>query len=249
MMNYVGVGPSAGVTVSSPKTLTLFDANTSQICTDASTITIPANATVAFPIGTEIQLLRSTSAVVTLALAAGVTATGRTGAANTLIVVTNYVLLKKIAINTWIVTSPAPSNPIVSLKRSTALSIPHNINTPIPLNLVEVDTDNMFVSANGTVTIPLGAEGLYLITVAVMMDPAQQVRAILFVNGVHRIVRPVQVFSADTTYGDESTRTIRLNVGDVVSLSVFQTNTTSTAKNLFISSADQACLQMTRTGA
>ena len=248
MMNYVGVGPSAGVTVSSPKTLALFDANTSQICTDASTITIPANATVAFPIGTEIQLLRNTIAVVTLALAAGVTATGRTGVANTLIVVTNYVLLKKIAINTWIVTSPVPSNPIVSLKRNTALPIPHNSTTPIPLNAVEADTDSMFNSANGTIVISAGAEGLYAITVGVTMDPAQQVRALLFVNGVVRMITPFSVLSTDSNYGGESTRTVRLNAGDVVSLSAFQTNTTGTAKNLFLAAIDQACLQITRTG-
>ena len=103
-------GYSPNVTVPASKILALSDANTSQICTAASTITVPANATVAFPIGTEILLLRNTSGTITLALTAGVTVTDRDGATNTLTDVRNFTLLKKTGNDAWIAVNPTPSN-------------------------------------------------------------------------------------------------------------------------------------------
>ena len=61
------------VDVSASKTLALTDAGTFQRVTAAATITIPANASVAFPVGTEIEVCRYGSGAVQIANALGVT--------------------------------------------------------------------------------------------------------------------------------------------------------------------------------
>ena len=111
----IGAGVSVrgylpNVTVPSSKILALFDANTTQICTAASTITIPLNATVPYPIGTEIMFLRNTSSTVNLSLVSGVTATDRDGNTNTLTTVSNFTLIKKTATDTWAFVNPVINN-------------------------------------------------------------------------------------------------------------------------------------------
>lgn len=98
------------VSVSASKTLGLSDANTSQLCSAASTITIPLNATVGFAIGTEIIIQRNTSAAVAIAVISGVAAVDEFGLAISLTAVSNATLIKKIATNTWLVTNPIPNN-------------------------------------------------------------------------------------------------------------------------------------------
>jgi hypothetical protein len=63
------------VTQSDSNTFALTDANTWQKCTKgtAMTLTVPANATIAFPIGTEIDVYQQGAGQVTIAAAGGVT--------------------------------------------------------------------------------------------------------------------------------------------------------------------------------
>lgn len=63
------------VAVTGGKTLTLADAGTFQRCTNSSaiTITVPADASAAFPVGTEIEIYRGGAGTVTIAGASGVT--------------------------------------------------------------------------------------------------------------------------------------------------------------------------------
>lgn len=90
------------VTVNSSKTLGLNDAGTFQRCTNtgAITVTIPANAAVAFPVGTEIEIYRSGSGTVTIAQAGSVTiecAESSYGIADQY----TSVALKKLDTNVW----------------------------------------------------------------------------------------------------------------------------------------------------
>lgn len=61
------------VTVSASKTFALVDAGTFQNVTAAATLTIPAHASVAFPVGTEIEVCRYGTGAVTIGNALGVT--------------------------------------------------------------------------------------------------------------------------------------------------------------------------------
>lgn len=140
------------------------------------------------------------------------------------------------------------SNPIVSLKRNTVQTISASTYTQIILNAIEVDTDNLFNSTNGTVVIASGADGTYSITGMVTTNVSKEVRALIYINGVSRAQSPLQISGTDTIYAGEVTRTFRLNAGDVVSLYVYQTNSTAATRDLFIQPEFQACLQMTRTG-
>ena len=142
----------------------------------------------------------------------------------------------------------ASSNPIVSLKRSTVQSIPSAVTTPIVFNTVEIDTDNIFNAASGTVVIASGAEGTYSVTGMCTVSAAQQVRAGIYVNGILRAQSPLVLAATDIVYSGDVTRTLRLNAGDVVSLYIHQTNTANAARDLYINAEFQACLQMTRIG-
>lgn len=95
------VGASRSIVpVSGNKTLALTDEYTYQRVTAASIITIPTNATVAMPIGAEIDFFQSGSGIITFAAAGGVTVnsygdtlvTDGKGAAAT---------LKKVGTNEW----------------------------------------------------------------------------------------------------------------------------------------------------
>lgn len=86
------------------KTLALADANTFQDCSNAldQTVTIPNNATVAFPIGTEIEFFRAGAGNVTFAKGAGVTTQSRNDG---LSINSQYgaVVIKKKAADTWVI--------------------------------------------------------------------------------------------------------------------------------------------------
>jgi len=94
------------VSATASKTLALTDANTLQIANSASAIniTIPLNSSVAFPIGTTIDVLRYGAGAVNIALTSGVTVNGSatTPAAS---VYSRYgmVALVKVDTNSWIV--------------------------------------------------------------------------------------------------------------------------------------------------
>ena len=91
------------VAVSASKTLALTDAGTFQKISSSSavTITVPTNTSVAFPVGTEIELYRGGSGSVTVAAASGVTI-NKTGSALTIAEQHGCAVLKKIDTNTWI---------------------------------------------------------------------------------------------------------------------------------------------------
>ena len=91
------------VSVTVSKTLSLSDAGTLQQVnsTSARTVTIPTNTSVAFPTGTEIEILRYGSGAVTLAAASGVTITC-SETARTIADRYTSVVLKKLSTNTWL---------------------------------------------------------------------------------------------------------------------------------------------------
>lgn len=92
--------------VISSKTFALSDAGTFQNCTNtaAITLTVPDDATINFPVGSEITINQDSTGQITLA-AAGVAAIRRQGSTSTTghIVVGQYslVVLKKVAANEW----------------------------------------------------------------------------------------------------------------------------------------------------
>lgn len=87
----------------SSKTVTLSDAGTLQQVngTSAVTVTIPTNASVAFPIGTEIEILRNGTGDVTIAAASGVTITC-SETARTIADQYTSVVLKKLGTDSWL---------------------------------------------------------------------------------------------------------------------------------------------------
>lgn len=90
------------VTQSGTNTFALTDANTFQLCTAGAgmNLTVPANATVAFPVGTEIDVFQEGAGQVTFVAAVGVTINSDSG---NLKLSAQYVgaSLKKTATNTW----------------------------------------------------------------------------------------------------------------------------------------------------
>lgn len=91
------------VSVTSNKTLALTDAGTFQNVNSSSnrTVTVPTNSSVAFPLGTEIEIFRGGSGSVTIAAASGVTI--RSPGSN-LSIAEQYgcAVLKKIDTNVWV---------------------------------------------------------------------------------------------------------------------------------------------------
>ena len=91
------------VSVSASKTLALTDAGTFQQANSTSTITItiPANASVPFPVGTEIEFTRWNTGAVTLAAATGVTLNS---ANNKKSIAARYgcAAIKQVTTNTWL---------------------------------------------------------------------------------------------------------------------------------------------------
>jgi hypothetical protein len=92
------------VSVASSKTLALTDANTLQVVNSASTIniTIPNNTSVAFPIGTTIDILRYGTGAVSVAVSGSVYTNGATA---TISIYSQYgiIALVKVNTNSWIV--------------------------------------------------------------------------------------------------------------------------------------------------
>ncbi|MDO4732460.1 MAG: hypothetical protein Q4B50_02945 [Bacillota bacterium] len=91
------------VSVTSNKSLALTDAGTLQQVNSSSsrTITVPANSGVAFPVGTEIEILRYGSGAVTIAAVSGVTLRC-SETARTIEKQYSGVSLKKLASNEWL---------------------------------------------------------------------------------------------------------------------------------------------------
>lgn len=89
--------------VTTSKTLALADAGTFQNCTNSTAITvsIPANADVAFPVGTELEVYRGGAGTVTIAALSGVTIRCTE---STYAISDQYATacLKKIAADTWL---------------------------------------------------------------------------------------------------------------------------------------------------
>jgi hypothetical protein len=90
------------VTVTASKTLALTDIRTIQKATNTSSIniTVPTNATVAFPIGTTIKVLKSGTANIVIIPASGVTVNTPTS----LILSTNNIVgfLEKVSTDEWV---------------------------------------------------------------------------------------------------------------------------------------------------
>ena len=91
------------VTVSSSKTLALGDEGTFQLVNNSAnaTITIPANATVAFDVGTEIEFCRYTAKTVSFSAASGVTLVS-VGSSTSIADRYGCACLKKLDTNTWL---------------------------------------------------------------------------------------------------------------------------------------------------
>ena len=117
---YGGIFDTAGDVRSVPQnaqasnyTLALTDGGKHVRCTNAGaqTVTIPANATVAFPVGTLVTVVNTGTTAVSIALAGGVTltqaATGATGART--LATTGLCSLLKIATDAWYVTGSGVS--------------------------------------------------------------------------------------------------------------------------------------------
>lgn len=93
---------SLPVTTSASKTLALADAGVGLYCDNAAavTITIPTNASVAFPIGAEIEIYRAGAGGVTIAAASGVTIQC-SDIARTIADQYTSVFLKQWAVDVW----------------------------------------------------------------------------------------------------------------------------------------------------
>ena len=109
LANYVkttdvpGMLNSATVTKSANFTLSLDEAGKLVKCTktSAQTVAVPANASVAFPVGTEIELVQYGAGKVTISAASGVTINAAGGAKKT---ASQYscAVLKKIDTDEWL---------------------------------------------------------------------------------------------------------------------------------------------------
>lgn len=97
-----GTMPSATTFNQTTGTLALADAERFQICSNASTqtLTVPANATVAFPVDTEIVFMQAGAGQVVFTAAGGVTI----NSVNSVLKIASQfaaATLKKTATNTW----------------------------------------------------------------------------------------------------------------------------------------------------
>jgi hypothetical protein len=103
------------VTVTSSKTLGLSDIRTFQYCTNTATcdLTVPANATVAFPIGTILDICQTTAFAVTVTGASGVTVSRNGSSTNThaLLGQNAVAALKKISTDGWIFFHKSSTSP------------------------------------------------------------------------------------------------------------------------------------------
>jgi hypothetical protein len=97
-----GYAERAIVTVNASKNLALSDRGTKQMCSSGSAIniTVPPNSSVAFPIGTEIDIFRNGTGTVTMVAGVGVTI----NSAGTLAITDQWraAHLTKIATDEWI---------------------------------------------------------------------------------------------------------------------------------------------------
>ena len=115
---YVGRGTN---TQTGSYTLVLTDAgkNITQAVNTANTITIPTNSSVAFPIGTRVNIINLGSGACTPTAAGGVTIAGTI----TALAINEYVSLVKTGTNTWsYLAAPTPTAPGLSLITPTSVA-------------------------------------------------------------------------------------------------------------------------------
>lgn len=99
-----GFAPSTVAVSGTTKTLALSDKNTIQECSNASaqTITVPANAAVAFDVGTVIIFEQHGAGQVTIDGDTGVTVNGVSGGSVAIDAQYRSAMIRKTATNTWI---------------------------------------------------------------------------------------------------------------------------------------------------
>ncbi|MBC7515548.1 MAG: hypothetical protein H7237_03795 [Alkalinema sp. FL-bin-369] len=140
------------------------------------------------------------------------------------------------------------SNPVVVLKRSAVFSIASNVTTVIPLDTIEIDTDNLGNVSNGSIVISPGSEGIYSTTGMCTTDVVQSLKVQIIVNSVVRAQSPLQILTANGLYSNELTRLMRLNAGDVITLGVLQSNSTNINVNTYTQAEFMSTLSLYRIG-
>jgi hypothetical protein len=133
------------VNVTGTKTLALTDANTVQDCTNTAlmTINIPTNATVPFPIGTQVAIKRRSTLAILIAGAVGVTVVDDQG--NALGVgaqVEFFGRLYKLGADSWQLIRSIPDNPILPGNNATAFTQALNNNSTRVATTAYVNTSN-----------------------------------------------------------------------------------------------------------
>ena len=87
--------------IDASSTLQLSDASNTVSATSALTITVPLNSTAAFPIGSQVLLLKTTAGEVSIAAAAGVTLQAP-GSASKIASQYGMAVLLKVATDSWV---------------------------------------------------------------------------------------------------------------------------------------------------
>jgi hypothetical protein len=141
---YVGRGTN---TQTGSYTLVLTDAgkNITQAVNTANTITIPTNSSVAFPIGTRVNIINLGSGACTPTAAGGVTIAGTI----TALAINEYASLVKTGTNTWsYLAAPTPAAPGLSLVTPTSVA-----GTGVTVSGGEISfSGSTSISANGVFT-------------------------------------------------------------------------------------------------
>lgn len=141
--------PVSGTT----KTLAITDANSIQDCSNASaqTITIPLNASVAFPIGAVIIFQQTGVGTVTVVGTGGVTLNG---AASTVGIDTAFYIIKK-ATDTWNAISGTGASGVTNVSVTTANGVSGTVANPMTTPAISLTLGAITptsVAASGTVT-------------------------------------------------------------------------------------------------
>ena len=123
------------------------------------------------------------------------------------------------------------NRPALSVTRSTALSIAHNVAATLPFDLVSVDTNTIYDPATGFVVIPPLKGGIYFIQASVAFGAGTTALAQIYINDVLTFQSNYISATTDIVVSTEVSRMTRLNDGDKVYVKAYQTNTTSAAKS------------------
>jgi hypothetical protein len=138
------------------------------------------------------------------------------------------------------------NRPVVSVRRSAALSIPHNTATQIVFDTIDADSNNIYSVTTGAVTIPANKGGLYSIQAMATISAASNLRVQVLVNNVLRAQSPLTDLTTNSIFSGELSRLIRFNAGDNITISVLQLNTVAAALGLFTQIEYQAVLNIFR---